>query len=74
MLKKSKKLVLTGFLLIVLPLLFIVMGGIPTLAEAFGYGEGFTYLMAYMLLFCILVGMVLVIISLIRMFFVKKQE
>lgn len=74
MLKKSKKLLLTGFLLIVLPPLFIVMGGIPTLAEVFGYGEGFAYLMAYGLLFCIFVGMVLVMIGLIKMFFVKKQD
>ena len=60
---KPKKILMTGFLLIVLPPLFIVMGGIPTLSELFGHGEGFAYLLAFLLLLLIFVGVVFLLIG-----------
>lgn len=68
MLQKSEKTIVTGLLLILLPPLFIVAGGIPAMSELFGYGEGFAYMLAYIMLLCIFLGMVLVLIGLFKKF------
>ncbi|WP_131544255.1 hypothetical protein [Planococcus glaciei] len=41
--QKQKNTFVTGFLLILLPLLFIFTGGVPTLSRLIGLGEGFAY-------------------------------
>ncbi len=60
---KPKKLLVTGLLLIVLPPLFIVMGGIPKLGELTGQGEGFAYALAAFLLLLIFIGVLFLLIG-----------
>ncbi|TWT05449.1 hypothetical protein FQV26_13530 [Planococcus sp. CPCC 101016] len=60
---KPKKLLVTGILLIVLPPLFIVMGGIPEFSELIGQGEGFAYALAAFLLLLIFIGVVFLLIG-----------
>lgn len=60
---KSKKLLVTGLLLIVFPPLFIVMGGIPRFIELIGQSEGFAYALAAFLLLLIFVGVIFLLIG-----------
>lgn len=69
---KPKKVLVTALLLIVLPPLFIVMGGIPTLSELLGQGEGFAYFMAFLLLALIFIGVVFLLIGIGMLIFRRK--
>ena len=60
---RPKKMLVTGILLIVLPPLFIVMGGIPRFSELTVQGEGFAYFLAFVLLLLILIGVVFLLIG-----------
>lgn len=71
---KSKNTLIIGFLLILFPPLFIFAGGIPTLTELFGLGEGFAYMLAYFLFFMIFAGMILVNIVIFKAFFKRERE
>ncbi|MBZ5201559.1 hypothetical protein HU147_10060 [Planomicrobium chinense] len=67
--QKQKNTFVTGFLLILLPLLFIFTGGVPTLSRLIGLGEGFPYTMAAVLLFIIFIGLLFLIVGVAKTVF-----
>lgn len=70
--QKQKNTFITGFLLILLPLLFIFIGGIPTLSRLTGLGEGFAYTMAAVLLFLIFIGLLVLIVGIAKSVFQRR--
>lgn len=69
MLQKQKKIIITGLAFILLPPLFIFMGGIPALSELFGLGEGFAYAQAYLLFLFIFIGLGILFFGIYKAYF-----
>ena len=70
---KPKKILVTGLLLIVLPPLFIVMGGIPDFSELIGQGQGFAYTLAAFLFLLMFVGAIFLLIGVGMILFRRRN-
>ncbi len=74
MLQKQKKTFITGLAFILLPPLFIFMGGVPALSELFGLGEGFAYAQAYLLFLFIFIGLGILFFGIYKAYFKSEPE